>query len=134
MNVRVSQSRYLRTVGSETPSERAGSAALQIWPWKCASIAQNRRTVTAGALRPSCGRSRSRNVAIDVLVVGPDNGIKVQAALAPTARKHRRKIQASVFTSDAFARLAHEGDLLVEDVKRNARIDLHGSWHAATQP
>ena len=33
MKVPVSQSSSRRTVGSETPSARAGSAAFHVWPW-----------------------------------------------------------------------------------------------------
>ena len=68
---------------------------------------------------------------IDVLVVGPDNSIKVQAALAPVARKHRREINAAVFSDKAFARMARAADRLFEEIAAGRRIDLMGSWNAA---
>jgi len=68
---------------------------------------------------------------IDVLVVGPDNGIKVQAALAPAARKHRRAVNAAVFTAPAFARTAREGDRFFAEIAAGKRIDIMGSWSAA---
>lgn len=68
---------------------------------------------------------------VDVLVVGPDNGIKVQAALAPVARKHRRAINAAVFSGRAFARMARDTDRFFEEIAAGRRIDLMGSWNAA---
>jgi predicted nucleotidyltransferase len=68
---------------------------------------------------------------IDVLVVGPDNSIKVQAALAPVARKHGREINAAVFSDRAFARMARAADRLFEEIAAGRRIDLMGSWNAA---
>lgn len=68
---------------------------------------------------------------IDVLVVGPDNSIKVQAALAPVARKHGREINAAVFSDKAFARMARAADRLFEEIAAGRRIDLMGSWNAA---
>ena len=68
---------------------------------------------------------------VDVLVVGPDNGIKVQAALAPVARKHERAINAAVFPDRAFAKMARDGDRFFEEIATGRRIDLLGSWDAA---
>ncbi len=68
---------------------------------------------------------------LDVLVVGPDNGIKVQAALAPVARKHRRAINAAVFAIRAFAKMARDGDGFFAEIAAGRRIDLAGSWDAA---
>jgi DNA-binding transcriptional ArsR family regulator len=68
---------------------------------------------------------------IDVLVVGPDNSIKVQAGLAPVARKHGREINAAVFSDKAFTRMARVADPLFEEIAAGRRIDLMGSWDAA---
>jgi sugar-specific transcriptional regulator TrmB len=68
---------------------------------------------------------------IDVLVVGLDNSIKVQAAFAPVARKHGREINAAVFSDKAFARMARAADRLFEEIAAGRRIDLMGSWNAA---
>ena len=68
---------------------------------------------------------------IDVLVVGPGNSIKVQAALAPVARKHGRAINAAVFSDRAFAKMARDADRFFEEIAAGRRIDLLGSWDAA---
>ncbi len=68
---------------------------------------------------------------IDVLVVGPDNSIKVQAALAPVARKHGRAVNAGVFSDRAFAKMARTADRFFEEIAAGRRIDLLGSWDAA---
>jgi len=69
---------------------------------------------------------------VDVLVVGPENGIKVQAALAPVARKHRRAVNAAVFSERVFIKMARDADRFFEDVGAGKRVDIMGSWHAAT--
>jgi DNA-binding transcriptional ArsR family regulator len=68
---------------------------------------------------------------IDVLVVGPDNSIKVQAALAPVARKHGRAVNAAVFSGRTFAKMARGADRFFEEVAAGRRIDLLGAWDAA---
>ena len=68
---------------------------------------------------------------VDVLVVGPENGIKVQAALAPVARKHRRAVNAAVFSTRTFAGMARGADRFFEEVAAGKRVDIMGSWHAA---
>jgi predicted nucleotidyltransferase len=68
---------------------------------------------------------------VDVLVVGPENGIKVQAALAPVARKHRRAVNTAVFSARAFAKMARDADRFFEEVAAGKRIDIMGAWHAA---
>ena len=68
---------------------------------------------------------------IDVLVVGPDNSIKVQAALAPVARKHDRAVNAAVFSGRTFAKMARGADRFFAEVAAGRRIDLLGAWDAA---
>lgn len=68
---------------------------------------------------------------IDVLVVGPDNSIKVQAALAPVARKHGRAVNAAVFSGRTFAKMARGSDRFFAEVAAGRRIDLLGTWDAA---
>ena len=90
------------------------------------------RQVKYAGLFGSYARGEDRaNSDIDVLVVGPDNSIKVQAALAPVARKHGREINAAVFSDKAFARMARAADRLFEEIAAGRRIDLMGSWNAA---
>jgi sugar-specific transcriptional regulator TrmB len=89
------------------------------------------RQVKYAGLFGSYARSEERaDSDIDVLVVGPDNSIKVQAALAPAARKHRREINAAVFSDKAFARMARAADRFFEEIAAGRRIDLMGSWNA----
>jgi DNA-binding Lrp family transcriptional regulator len=68
---------------------------------------------------------------VDVLVVGPGNSIKVQAALAPVARKHRRPVNAAVFSDRTFAKMARARDPLFEEIAAGRRVDLLGAWDAA---
>jgi predicted nucleotidyltransferase/DNA-binding HxlR family transcriptional regulator len=68
---------------------------------------------------------------VDVLVVGPGNSIKVQAALAPVARKHRRPVNAAVFSDRTFAKMARARDPFFEEIAAGRRVDLLGSWDAA---
>ncbi len=60
----VSRSRCRPTVGSRTPSARAGSALFQVWLWSCATIVQKRRIAVEDTRSPHCGRSRSTIVSI----------------------------------------------------------------------
>jgi predicted nucleotidyltransferase len=68
---------------------------------------------------------------VDVLVVGPGNSIKVQAALAPVARKHRRPVNAAVFSDRTFTRMARARDPFFGEIAAGRRVDLLGSWDAA---
>jgi predicted nucleotidyltransferase len=68
---------------------------------------------------------------IDVLVVGPGNSIKVQAALAPVVRKHGRAVNAAVFSDRTFAKMARARDPFFEEIAAGRRVDLLGSWDAA---
>jgi DNA-binding transcriptional ArsR family regulator len=90
------------------------------------------RQVTYAGVFGSYARGEDRAESdIDVLVVGPDNSIKVQAALAPVARKHGRAVNAAVFSGRTFAKMARGSDRLFEAVAAGRRIDLLGAWDAA---
>lgn len=97
-----------------------------------AALAPFSRQLKYAGLFGSFARGEDRaDSDVDVLVVGPDNGIKVQAALAPAARKHRRAINAAVFSARTFARMAREDDRFFDEVASGKRIDIAGSWSAA---
>jgi predicted nucleotidyltransferase len=90
------------------------------------------RQVTYAGVFGSYARGEDRAESdIDVLVVGLDNSIKIQAALAPVARKHGRAVNAAVFSGRTFAKMARGSDRFFEEVAAGRRIDLLGAWDAA---
>ena len=101
-------------------------------PWRArAALKPFARQVKYAALFGSYARGEEHAESdIDVLVVGPDNSIEVQAALAPVARKHGREINAAVFSDKAFARMARAADLFFEEIAAGRRIDLLSSCNA----
>jgi hypothetical protein len=55
----------------------------------------------------------------------------VQAALAPVGRKHRRPVNAAVFSDRSFAKMARAREPFFEEIAAGRRVDLLGSWEAA---
>ncbi len=71
---------------------------------------------------------------IDVLALGPElSEIKVNAALRPVGRKHRREISVSCFSPDEFARLLAAGDGFARSVVNQPTIPLKGALRLAAE-
>jgi hypothetical protein len=71
---------------------------------------------------------------IDVLALGPElSEIKVNAALRPVGRKHRREINVSCFSPEEFERLLARGDAFARSVVTQRTIPLKGEFRFAAE-
>jgi predicted nucleotidyltransferase len=71
---------------------------------------------------------------IDILALGDGlSEIKVNAALRPVGRKHRREISASCFSAQEFERLLVRGDAFARSVVSQRTIPLKGELRFAAE-